>query len=513
MSLSLAGAAQPELPPRPDDCPLRLGTREQFERVRAFIAHIGYSEAAICETLELPSVVNLQHADWDSRPLHKLSAALRLFLQMFGRTQSVAESEIVEAWGANVLADFLALGLMQPSRSLPDRLFPTVWLSPVGDFVAASDMLVAADSGARSLTGADAVFPANHSGSWSLVKFVPPVGGGEALDLCGGCGIGALHLARTARVATSSDITPRAAFFAAFNAQLNATPIETLCGDLYAPVEGRRFDMIIAHPPYIPTIDESVFFRDGGEAGDSITRGIVQGLAEHLRPGGTAIVVCAGRDTNAQPYELRVRDWLGAAAAEFDVILGVARTDSIDWMVEIQRTSVTGDVEGKLQRLRGRLIDLDTKQFVYGPLVIRRQAVASPPLRLAMIPQATAASFDHLFVWRLRRRQPDFQDFLKSARPRLAPHFESHTQDLVGDPRFAMAAFAIKATLDFEVELEIEGGTLPTIWKLDGQRTVMEAFDASRDAGELPRGYPIEGFTNLVDLMIERGFLELDRAA
>jgi 16S rRNA G1207 methylase RsmC len=63
----------------------------------------------------------------------------------------------------------------------------------------------------------DAVFPALDVGTSMFLRLLPAAPGGEALDLCGGCCIGALHLSRTVKRAVTADITDRSAYFADFN--------------------------------------------------------------------------------------------------------------------------------------------------------------------------------------------------------------------------------------------------------------------------------------------------------
>ena len=115
----------------------------------------------------------------------------------------------------------------------------------------------------------DAVFPAFNHLTMRFLRTLPDARGADALDLCGGCGIGALHLARTARAVASADLTQRAAFFTEFNARLNGVAIESLCGDLYAPAGARTFDLISAHPPFIAAVGaQRIIFRDADEFGE-----------------------------------------------------------------------------------------------------------------------------------------------------------------------------------------------------------------------------------------------------
>ncbi len=76
--------------------------------------------------------------------------------------------------------------------------------------------------------------------------------GARCLDMGAGSGVGALRLAELGGQVTAVDINPAAARCTRLNALLNhlEASIEVLEGDLFAPVAGRRFDLILFNPPY-----------------------------------------------------------------------------------------------------------------------------------------------------------------------------------------------------------------------------------------------------------------------
>jgi methylase of polypeptide subunit release factors len=80
---------------------------------------------------------------------------------------------------------------------------------------------------------------------------------------------------------------------------------------LYEPAGGRTFDLITGHPPFVPATGPTMIYRDAGEAGEDVTRRMIQETPKHLRPGGTCMVLCVARDTNEAPIEQRVKEWLG----------------------------------------------------------------------------------------------------------------------------------------------------------------------------------------------------------
>ena len=80
--------------------------------------------------------------------------------------------------------------------------------------------------------------------------------GKKVLDLCTGTGCILLSLAKMCRLAEAvgTDISPEAVETAKTNAKRLEADAEFYCGDLFDAVpEGRRFDILVSNPPYIPT--------------------------------------------------------------------------------------------------------------------------------------------------------------------------------------------------------------------------------------------------------------------
>ncbi len=130
-----------------------------------------------------------------------------------------------------------------------------------------------------------------------LFKDKTPV---EAGDICCGSGAIAVSLAYYAPAFKiwAVDISNQALKIAAENACLNkvAGQINFLGGDLLKPLEGRRLDIIIANPPYIPReeipalqkeiIYEPALALDGGEDGLDFYRRLAKESPKNLKEKG-----------------------------------------------------------------------------------------------------------------------------------------------------------------------------------------------------------------------------------
>lgn len=496
---------------RPDAMPLRIGSTEEFARVRNHLHAAGFDERSVTAVLKISDVSQIPSADAATLDRGSAASALLDFIEFFVLGRAVATERLRASCDGQTFAALLALDLVRTGRDDQGSVVCPVWLYPVRGFLIASDRRVS-PAGAVIRDATQAVFPAHDAGTQQFLRLMPGAANADALDLCGGSGIGALQLARNGSRAATADVTARSAHFATFNAMLNGGAIEVLQGDLYAPVAGRSFDIITAHPPWLPSTGDAMVFRDGGESGDAIVERVFAGLPRHLRTGGTAIVVSLGRDGRDGAYEQRVRRWLGDDGRDCDVILGVNKPISIDEMAASMRQLHLGGDGEKAERIAARLRELGTEKFVHGAVFVRRTAAAvgEPPLRLRMAADATAADFERIFAWRQRRRRPDFADWLAAARPRLSDGLEITYCYGRRDGAVAANSALLTAKRPLAATVQLEAWPARLIERLSGAVTVAEVFEAARQAGQMPGDFTRAAFADLVGRMVERGIVDVE---
>ena len=118
--------------------------------------------------------------------------------------------------------------------------------------------------------------------------------GARVLDV--GTGTGALAVAAATRGGdvTAVDVSRRALASAFLNGLLRGRRIRLRRGDLFAPVRGHRFDLIVSNPPYLP---EPPMARnrsrawDAGPAGRQVLDRLCRQSKHMLRPGGVVLIV------------------------------------------------------------------------------------------------------------------------------------------------------------------------------------------------------------------------------
>jgi len=164
-----------------------------------------------------------------------------------------------------------------------------------------------------------------RSDTWMLVDAVRDHGvcpGTTALDLCTGSGVIGVAAALLGASVTAVDVSRRALLSAWLNARVNGVRVRPRRGDLFGAVEGERFDLVVANPPYLPAAtdelpsDGAERAWDAGRDGRAFLDRICAAAPEHLRPGGSLLVLhsslCGTWRTEAA---------LAAGGLEVDVVL------------------------------------------------------------------------------------------------------------------------------------------------------------------------------------------------
>ena len=283
--------------------PLWFDDPADFGRAGEVLAGAGYSDREVAEALDIDDARSLSGRDV-SLLLRKTSGAtpldtlIRLFLigvpvdlETAGRAVAPltvpawTEAGLLEADGRSVLAavQLLPFRGLWLAFDLPRRI--EAGLSP--DYVMGV--------GASSLT---------------LANLTVRRPSRLTLDLGTGCGFQAFLAAGHSERVLAVDCNPRAVHLAAFNARLNNLPnVDCLEGDLFEPVGGHAFDLVVSNPPFVISPETRYIYRDSGLHGDQITRTIVGRVPEYLRERGYCQILCNWAHVSGQDWPARLAGW------------------------------------------------------------------------------------------------------------------------------------------------------------------------------------------------------------
>jgi hypothetical protein len=284
--------------------PLQVDDPGLIHRVRGVFDRAGYTWPGILELLGESQAASFKFSRREVPRFLRCCASgsprdtlARLFLLGV----SVEEGPFRQAIAPMETADWVHLGLLgQADGTLysPLRVTPT------------DELLLVQESPWRPPPQANQVMPISGS-TMSLAKYLIRRPVDSAVEIGTGCGVLTLLAAQKSAQAIGTDCNPRALNLARFNAQLNRlTNTRFLEGDLFGPVEGQCFDLVIANPPYVISPEKRALYRDSGLAGDEISARMIRGAPRFLRPGGFAQVLINWAQVQGQDWQARLQGWL-----------------------------------------------------------------------------------------------------------------------------------------------------------------------------------------------------------
>jgi methylase of polypeptide subunit release factors len=499
------------------DYPLRLAPAETFAAARECFMRGQLDERVVVERLGIETMFEVARL-CDGRTtlagaVEDANAAL-IRLLIDGEPLSATHAEAL--CGATGIAALRELGVLIPSLVDPSSLVATVLLVPVQSVWIAQDIprrAASAEAASKISMARDVVFAAVTELTGQYLRTLDFPAGARVLELCAGTGIAALIAARRdASEAWATDITQRSVYFAQWNAALNGfSNVRAIRSDAWDALAGETFDRVYAHPPYVPALTHTYDYRDGGDDGEQVSRRIIEGLPAHLRPGGRATVTCALSDRRDARIEQRIRKWLGDASPEFDLVLLQQR----DWNPMDAFPSITKNADG-IERWQQHFDRLGIERFVLSSFELRRDAAGREPItvRRRAAARLDAAAIDYAYRWAQHASAPKSAEARAGQQPRVVPGTQlriGRRADADGNWQEIGATVVTEYPITAAVELPLGASHLLEL--CDGTRDASALHAALRDAGVLGAEVTVAQVTELIDLLLSIGALEVPACA
>ena len=501
--------------PQPDSHPWhkqlpRLGSDEEFAALRRVFSESGYSAEGLKRHLGVANLEDYKTPPPEAREIQPVARPIDALVRLFLDAVYVDEAALARALPPDVVAALWSLNLLARSPHQAGQCYSNFSIPPVGGVLTVMDRAAGPDS-ALCAFPADAVYPAVVENTCAFIAGIPTTPCDALLDIGTGTGIAALEGTRYARHVWGTDIIARPVRFAEFNRRLNGLDnMTTLQGDLYEPVEGLTFDRIVTHPPYVPARKTGLVFRDGGEDGEQIVRRVVEGLPRMLRPGGRMYSLHMASDRQGEPYEQRIRKWLGEHQAEFDVVLITLQIHEPKDFLGRQLNVIKrdpGDVDFWMEMWQAN----KTQVLIYTWVLVRRHDGSRPPVtaRAHAGKEFQPRHREWLLDFESAAASPDGTAMLLAARPALSPHCELVVLNRVRDGRFNAEEFQTRTHQPFDNSARIEGWVAELIAECDGTRSGQEHFDRRVAQGVLPADASVAEFAGVLRWLISNGILGL----
>jgi len=291
-------------------------------RARDLLVAANYSEEGLRGALDRSDLLGSREIDVPpgvrrTRTGTPLDTLIRLFFLGVPVTLDAARSALhpmrAEMWAE---ANLLTID--------GERVVPSVKIQPHKGLLLTSDIPAHIRKGAPG----DFVLGVGNS-SVLLAHIAIPRPVRRALDLGTGCGLLALLASARSERVVATDKNARAVAFAAFNARLNGIGnVECRAGDLFEPVAGQRFDLMMSNPPYVIAPTMQYLFRDSGVRGDAFCRELVRAAPPLLEEGGYCQLICNWTLTAGQSWSDLLRGWFEGTGC-----------DALVWVTDTQDAS------------------------------------------------------------------------------------------------------------------------------------------------------------------------------
>jgi SAM-dependent methyltransferase len=473
-------------------------------RVREVLDRAGYSGPRIAKALWVDDIRGLDGVAGpvlvrrvgDETPLEVLIRLLLLGVAVERDTARPALRPMtIEAWEA--------LGLIETTAGLVRATYRVV---PHGDLLLLSDWPV---SPTRPLSP-DHVLGPNPSASLLANATVRPRVG-SVLDLGAGCGIQALLAARHADRVVASDLNPRAVTVASFNAALNGVAVDCIEGDLFEPVRGQRFDLIVSNPPFVISPTASFLFRDSELGGEGIGRTIISNVAGLLNERGFCQLLTNWAHIEGVDWRERIEQaFEGCGCNAWVLAVHHAEPDiyASRWIQHLERTpEAVGDALEEWMRYYER----ERISAVSWCVVTMRRATGPRAwFELDELPEAINSPVgDHLLRCFEARELLDGlgDDALLDLRPRVAPETRLDQQFTPAPKGWAPGEAQLRLTGGLPLDLAVDTDVANLLVRCDGSLPLRELLACAATATGAPADTVARKGAVATRHLIEAGFL------
>ncbi len=491
---------------------LRLGNPDQFAAVRDYLVRAGYTEQAVCRKLGVDGLHECfkQLLDCAARLQTAAPSTLKVLVQLLIAGKSLPRAEVARAIPRAALDAMNALGILSAHSGRSKHLVSAVALYPIGDLYVASERWNATSSPDEAT---DHVFSAVNPLTHEFLELLPQDPCNKFLDLCSGTAIAALLAAKLyARHSWAVDIASRATRFGEFNRRLNAVENATVIqGDLYKPVKGMKFDRIVAHTPYAPSLKRRPLYAHGGLDGELITRAIIQGLPRHLAPGGRFYCLAANVEREGEPYEQRVRQFLGARQSDFNIVYIEAKTQG-PLQFAYRNTRHSKGTWDDMDKWVEHFEKLKIKNLVYGLLIVqsRNSKGASFTVRRKKAENGAIAEAEWLRTWESAWADPTRREQILALRPLASQGAELHVVHARQNSGLSPSKFTLTSNHPFTVKYECSAWVAALFERCDGKFTALEYFETGKREGWIPGDLSAPEFSTSLGELVARGLLEVE---
>jgi len=488
-------------------CVIGFDDASDHLRARDVLARANYSEEGLRGALGSADLLGMRELDIPpalrrTRAGTTLHTLIRLFFLGVPVEVDAARRAVhpmpLESWvGANLLG------------------FRDGQVAPLVKLLPYRGLLLAADMPAKIWIGAPDDFVLGLGKSSELLAHtVVPRRARRTLDLGTGSGVLALLASPHSDQVYATDKSPRAAAFAHFNARLNGiNNVQCLTGELFEPVAGLRFDLIVSNPPYVIAPVARYLFRDSGVRGDEFCRQLMRVAASFLEEGGYCQLLGNWAHGAGQSWQDPLASWFEGTGC--DVLVWGAHTEDASSYATTWIRQTEADYLNRLPQLYDTWMSYYEREGIeavtYGLITMRRSSGRANWVRFIKVPTgSTAPGGGHVL------RLFELQDFLESTPDdRLLDHRFRLAPEVRLEQRYASDAGGfspVTTRLHLAEEpayhtMEVDATVTTLVMGFHGERRLREVLEAMAAEMQVEVDHLVPAGLAAVRHLLQKGYL------
>ena len=493
-----------ESAPRQGHTVLKEISQNDAQRLREFLAEAGYGDENLRKHglyMELPSAKLRNSArlrDEVSEP-----TLLNLLLRWFwlGVPQ---ETE----WAAKLLPSWLtemavSCGLL---RLEGNSLAASVMLFPSREFLTVCDPAARIDARDPEFV----LWP--NPTTKLLYHFTIRRHSRATLDLGTGNAVQAMAASLHSDQVVATDLNPRAVTYAKFSAQLNgAKNVECLMGDGFAPVEGRKFDLITSNPPFFISPSDHYLFCDNPMDLDGLCRRFVKEAPAYLNEDGYFQLLCEWAQIKGQPWKERILEWLDGSSCDAMVLMGNTQ-DAADYAQQrIADMAGTPERDAELYETYMAYYKARNVEAIHDGVIAMRRRSGQNWALLEEAPEVPNVPFGDFILASFEARDflisHEADEKLLTVKPRLSPNARLEQFFEPGQGRWQTTKLNLRLTKGLPFLMALQPEVVGFITGCDGTRTIGEMIDKFAPQVDAPYEKVRTECVGILRRLFERGFL------
>jgi SAM-dependent methyltransferase len=331
-----------------------------------------------------------------------------------------------------------------------------------------------------------------------------------ALDLGTGCGIQAVHAADHSRRVVACDVNRRAVACATLTMELNElATVSVRAGDLFAPVEGEHFDLIVANPPFVISPSQRYLFRDSGRSLDDLCRSIVQAAPRYLADGGHCQLLASWVHVRGEDWRERLAGWFAGAGCDALVLEREAlepAAHAASWLRQTERPDQWDDFDEWLAYYERH----DVEAIGLGLITMRKRSRGTPWFRAETATQDIVMPCgDHLgAIFELTEfLETHDDDALLDVALGVAPDVVLDERHRPSSDGWEVITRRLRQTAGLRHEGDVDPAVAAIVGACDGRRLLGEILARVADTNRVEFSEIVAAALPIVRRLVEQAFL------